>query len=52
MGEGVTDLDLLVFVFVFVLLHVFFVIQSYVVGVCGGVIDPSDQDWIGSVRRW
>ena len=22
------------------------------VGVCGGVIDPSDQDWIGSVRRW
>ena len=28
--EGVTDLDLLVFVFVFVLLHVFLVIQNYV----------------------
>ena len=30
MREGVTDLDLLVFVFVFVLLHVFLVMQNYV----------------------
>ena len=30
MREGVTDPDLLVFVFVFVLLHVFLVIQNYV----------------------
>ena len=52
MRERVTDLDLLVFVFVFVILYVFLVIQSYVVGACGGVIDPSDQDLIGKVRRW
>ena len=30
MREGVTDLDLLVFVFVFVILHVFLVVQDYV----------------------
>ena len=51
MKERVTDPDLSVFAIVFVLLHVFLVIQNYV-WECGGVIDPSDQDWIGSVRRW